>query len=142
MAVRGESAVNRFVRPGSRCLVVQSLWKSWPVLFPQHGPGLKHTRAIELAPWQREKTAAAAQAFVRGLIHSDGCRFIARQPARGKVYAYVRYSFTNESDDIRQLYCEHLDLLGIRWIRATRRQIDVNRRADVAKLDAFVGPKM
>jgi hypothetical protein len=26
--------------------------KSWPILFPQHGPGPKHDRRIELAPWQ------------------------------------------------------------------------------------------
>jgi hypothetical protein len=28
--------------------------KAWPILFPQHGPGRKHLREIELAEWQRE----------------------------------------------------------------------------------------
>ncbi len=32
---------------------VKSTSKHWPCLFPQHGPGRKHTRRIELAEWQR-----------------------------------------------------------------------------------------
>ena len=32
---------------------VKSYSKHWPCLFPQHGPGMKHTRKIELAGWQR-----------------------------------------------------------------------------------------
>ena len=27
--------------------------KGWPRLFPQHGPGKKHERAIVLVPWQQ-----------------------------------------------------------------------------------------
>ena len=140
--VRGGGSIHRVLRRDSRCLAVQSCWLGWPELFPQHGPGRKHERPIRLAEWQRTKTYAEPQAFLRGLIHSDGCRFIARQASRGKIYAYVRYSFSNLSNDIRALYCEHLELLGVRWIQPGPHQIDVNRRADVAKLEAFVGPKM
>lgn len=28
--------------------------KAWPLFFPQHGPGRKHLRKIELAPWQQK----------------------------------------------------------------------------------------
>lgn len=46
--------------------------------FPQHGPGVKHSRRIELADWQRDLSHAHPGALVRGLIHSDGCRTINR----------------------------------------------------------------
>lgn len=75
------------------------------------------------------------------MMHSDGCRFIANQRANGKTYCYSRYSFSNRSDDIRAILCEHLDLLGIGWTRPNAHEIAVDRRAEVAKLDAFVGPK-
>jgi transcriptional regulator with XRE-family HTH domain len=47
-----------------------------PRAFPQHGPGRKHLRAIELTDWQLELTRAHPGALIRGLIHSDGCRSI------------------------------------------------------------------
>jgi hypothetical protein len=48
------------VRPGVRVfhvrapgvVVVQSNWKHWVCLFPQHGPGRKHERPIRLEGWQ------------------------------------------------------------------------------------------
>ena len=36
------------------CTEVASFSKHWPCLFPQHGPGKKHERRIELTPWQQE----------------------------------------------------------------------------------------
>lgn len=36
------------------CTVVQSNTKRWLHLFPQHGPGMKHTRPIVLVPWQQD----------------------------------------------------------------------------------------
>ena len=36
------------------CTEVGSYSKHWPCLFPQHGPGKKHERKIELTPWQQE----------------------------------------------------------------------------------------
>jgi hypothetical protein len=49
--------------------------------------------------------------------------------------------FTNRSDDIKAILCEHLDLLGIAWRRASDRNISIARREAVAALDEFVGPK-
>lgn len=46
----------------------------WPCLFPQHGPGKKHERTIALEPWQQEIVDTHPREFIRGLIHSDGCR--------------------------------------------------------------------
>jgi len=110
--------------------------------FPQHGPGKKHTRPIILTSWQSEIIATEPRPFVRGLIHSDGCRITAleRSPT-GRERRAVRYLFTNLSDDIKALYCESLDTLGIPWTRPSQRQIAVYRVAGVAKLEQFVGPK-
>ncbi len=78
---------------------------------------------------------------MRGLIHSDGCRFVANQRAGARIYRYTRYSFSNRSDDIRAMFCASLDQLGIGWTRPNEQQIAIDRRSEVAKLDAFVGPK-
>lgn len=74
-------------------------------------------------------------------MHSDGCRFIARQKARSRVYEYPRYAFSNVSFDIRRLLCEHLDLLGIGYTYVPPVQIQVARRVSVQALDSFIGPK-
>ena len=78
-------------RPHARCRLVVSGWKEWPRLFPQHGPGRKCDRRIVLDDWQREVTSTEPRALVRGLIHSDGCRFIARQRSRGRVRMRSRW---------------------------------------------------
>ncbi|WP_236003944.1 hypothetical protein [Nonomuraea antri] len=44
------SSVSRRRRRG--CTEVKSYSTHWPCLFPQHGPGMKHTREIKLADWQ------------------------------------------------------------------------------------------
>jgi hypothetical protein len=124
-----------------RWVTVCSCSRWWPVLLPQHGSGRKHERRIVLTRWQREITTAHPDRLLRGLIHSDGCRFIANQRVGAKTYPYARYSFSNRSEDIKAIFCEHLDLLGIRWTRPNAWDIAVDRRREVAKLDAFVGPK-
>jgi hypothetical protein len=132
--------------PGQRCVRVRCAWKRWPEVFPQHGPGAKHTRAIVLAPWQREIVDAFPREFLRGLIHSDGCRTINRFRTRlpsGRLaeYAYPRYFFSNLSADIRGLFCEYCERLGIRWTQSNHRNVSVSHRRSVALLDGFVGPK-
>jgi hypothetical protein len=123
---------------GSRsCAIVQCYSRQWSCLLPQHGPGAKHQRRIELLAWQRAVTHEHPRDLVRGLLHSDGCRFMNRV---GR-YAYTRYEFSNRSEDIKAILCEHLDLLGIAWRRAGPVTISVARREAVATLDVFVGPK-
>lgn len=79
----------------------------------------------------------ATEEFIRGLIESDGCRVVAND--RG--VRSVRYHFSNRSDDIRGLFCAALDQLGIPWTLSSRYQVAVYRKAAVARLDEFVGPK-
>jgi hypothetical protein len=81
------------------------------------------------------------EAFVRGLIHSDGCRIVARQVVGGRAYHYVRYFFSNRSEDIKRICCEHLDLLGVEWNRPNDTEIQISRRVSVTRLEAFIGPK-
>jgi len=51
------------------------------------------------------------------------------------------YFFSNLSADISEIFCDHCDLLGIRWTQSNHRNISVSHRTSVARLDAFVGPK-
>lgn len=115
--------------------------KTWPALFPQHGRGRKHERLIVLADWQKPIVDEHARAFIRGLIHSDGCRVVARQRSRRGHYEYPRYLFPNRSEDIKGVLGEQLDRLGIAWNRPNDKEIQVSRRDAVAALDEFVGPK-
>ncbi|HJQ75974.1 MAG TPA: helix-turn-helix domain-containing protein [Acidimicrobiia bacterium] len=141
--VRGVDRVGFALQEG--CVDVNAYWKHWPCVFPQHGPGRKHERHIELHPWQRRIVAAHPKALIRGLIHSDGNRHInpiTRHFASGtKHYRYPRYMFKNASGDILDIFTDALDLLGIRWTPSAPRVISVARREDVAFLDTFVGPK-
>lgn len=132
-------AVQRVRHQG--CVVVQSYGKHWPCLLPQHGPGKKHERPIVLADWQRTIIEAHPGDFIRGLFHSDGCRFANRVVVSGKQYVYPRYMFTNESADIMGLCQWALDLLGIAWRMNRRNSLSVARRDAVAALDRHVGPK-
>jgi hypothetical protein len=134
-------------RPGvqqlrnARAVEVWVFSKHLPCLFPQHAAGRKHERVIRLVDWQAAVAMRHPEQLLRGLIHSDGCRFTntIRHPKR--TYRYPRYNFSNRSDDIKRIFCEACDLLGIEWRVMNRWDISVARRASVARLDEFVGPK-
>jgi hypothetical protein len=132
-------------RTGVGCTYVKSVSKHWPCLLPQHGPGRKHERTIELVPWQQEIVTSHADAFACGLFHSDGCRLInhIRRPLKDgdRWYEYPRYLFVNRSADIHRLCGEALDRLGVAWRFSKPTTISVARREAVARLDEFVGPK-
>lgn len=132
--------VGRF--QGLGCTDVSSYSKHWPCLIPQYGRGMKYLRPIELTPWQEAMVTMFPADFVRGLIHSDGSRTKnwARSPT-GKRYDYPRYEFTNRSEDIKDLFCWACDLLGVEWREMNDDTISINKRADVAFLDTFIGPK-
>jgi hypothetical protein len=127
------------------CTAVKSTSKHWPCLFPQHGPGRKHTREIELEQWQVVIVRKYPGEFARGLFHSDGWRGlnrVRRKLAGGdRYYEYPRYLFCNESKDILRLCGETLDQLGVAWRLSKPNAISVARREAVARLDEFVGPK-
>lgn len=134
--VRGGSA---HVQPrrSQDCSDVSAYWRAWPCLIPQHGPGRKHERTIDLTDWQKALVDRWPEQLVRGLIHSDGCRF----QNTGTNWSWPRYSFTQFSDDIRRIFCDTCDLIGVRWTASGNHTIYVSRKADVARLDEFIGPK-
>ena len=127
------------------CTEVICYWWHWPCLFSQHGPGTKHLRKIELAPWQQDIVDREPGAFARGLFHSDGCRVInrvRRKLADGdRWYEYPRYFLSNESADILGLCAQSLDQLGVSWLMARPNVLSVARREAVARMDELVGPK-
>jgi hypothetical protein len=138
--------VGEYLRPGKRVVRLQACSSNWLLAFPQHGPGKKHERRIELVDWQREITRAHPRELLRGLIHSDGCRCINRfsvdLPLGGRrEYAYARYFFSNLSAGIRAIFTEHCDLLGIRWTMSNPRNVSISHRRSVRLLDEFVGEK-
>jgi hypothetical protein len=140
----GHVSVRRHPRDAS--VIVGSYAQHWPAAFPQHGAGQKHDRPIVLATWQRAILDADPRPFLRGLIHSDGCRVVNRftttlPSGRVAEYAYPRYFFSNLSADIRALFCEYCERLGIRWTQSNHRNISVAQRPSVALLDEFIGPK-
>ena len=107
-------------------------------LFPQHGKGRKHERPIALVDWQRAIVVKHPRSFIRGLIHSDGCRVVNRVPGG---YEYPRYFFDQKSDDVRRLFCASLKRLGIQYTWSRSTVVSIARRASVARLDDFVGAK-
>ena len=125
------------IAPKKGCVEVYSYWKAWRCLFPQHGPGRKHHRRIVLASWQESVVDRYPGLLLRGLIHSDGCRFI----NTGTNWRHPRYSFSNRSADIRGIFCDACARLGLRWTTSPY-TIYISRKSDVARLDEFVGPKV
>lgn len=136
---------HRFLTP-SNCYQVSSFSRAWPCLFPQHGPGMKHTRRIWLAEWQQELAERWPGLLLRGLIQSDGCRFTNNR-GKSDTWTAPRYAFGNVSTDVTSIFCTACDRLGLRWTAAfpadERRAVTiyVSRKDDVARMDEFIGPK-
>jgi hypothetical protein len=118
-------------------LRVRSYGVCWLKLFPQHGPGRKHLRKIELSDWQMPLVGAKPSEFLRGLLESDGSRFDRRVGGRN----YPAYGFTNRSRDILDLFAHVCDDLGLHYTRATSETISIAKREDVGRIDEAIGPK-
>jgi len=103
-----------------------------------NGPGKKHERPIVLTDWQLELVECWPRELLQGLIQSDGCRF--QNTGRGG-WSHPRYAFDQASDDIRGIFCDACDRLVLHWTRSGERTIYISRKADVARLDEFIGPK-
>ena len=58
-AIRPSNKISIQQRLG--CTEVIAYSRHWPCLFPQHGPGKKHKRTIELALWQQDDCQRAAR---------------------------------------------------------------------------------
>ena len=116
-------------------------------LFPQHGPGRQHERAISLEDWQWRLLEESPWRFLRGCIRSDGCAFINRTDVhRAQPYEYLSYDFSNKSKDIVDLFTAACDVAGIHDYRVTadsrgRWDVRINRRDSVALMLEHVGLK-
>jgi hypothetical protein len=128
-------------RRDQRSVEVSSYWKHWYCLIPQHGKGPKHTRRIALADWQRSLVTIHVEPFLRGLIHSDGTRFVATERKGNYIRRAVRYAFKNRSEDVMGLFQDACAPAGVHCTRSSQTQISVYSKAAVARLDEFVGPK-
>jgi len=129
-----------------RCVRIECSWQGWFEALPQHGPGRKHERPIVLEPWQERIVEAHPWQFLRGLLHSDGCRTINRFKTKlpsGRVaeYEYPRWFFSNLSADIRFLFVLTCEQLGLRWTQPNHRNVSISHRRSVALLEERVGPK-
>jgi len=119
------------------CVNVSLYHKYLPQIFPQDGDGKKHDRDIILEDWQQYIVDDYPLEFFRGLYHSDGSR--SQNIVNGKNYP--RYMFSNYSDDIRKLFTDTTEKLGLSWTTANARNVAISRREDVAWLDEHVGEK-
>ncbi|MGH3085047.1 MAG: hypothetical protein ACRDNP_13550, partial [Gaiellaceae bacterium] len=82
------------------------------------------------------------QQFIRGLLHSDGCRITNFATTRdGCRYEYPQYLLTNASEDIRALFCEALKQVGARYTHPSPRNVSIARAESIRLLEAFVGAK-
>src|SRR4051794_11246517 len=120
--------VGRHTVRDTECVRVVASSPRWAEAFPQHGPGRKHDRVIALEPWQRAIVDVHPWAFLRGLLHCDGCRTVTRfsttlPSGRVAEYAYPRWFFSNRSADIRGLFCATCDAVGVRWTQSNARNI-------------------
>lgn len=127
---------------GGSCTVVWVYSSHLACLFPQHGPGAKHLRPIELEDWQTQLVAQAPWSLLRGLIWSDGCSFVNRTGP----YEYPSYAFSNCSEGISRLFVDTCRSVGLKPrdnYSPGRRQwhVRINRRECVALLDEKVGRK-
>lgn len=142
---RDQSRTHRVPRPSGGLRISSRYYAHWPHLFPQHGPGKKHERLITLEPWQQTIVREHPWEFIRGLIHSDGCRITnwTEKIIGGvhKRYEYPRYFFSNLSGDIIRLFTDALDRVGVEWRMANPRNVSIAKRAAVALMDTHVGPK-
>ena len=87
-------------------------------LFPQHGPGRKHEREIELEDWE--------------------WRLLRKSP--------LSYDFSNKSKDIVDLFAAACEYAGIDDYRLSGKEggrwdVRINRRGSVALMEKHVGVK-
>jgi hypothetical protein len=93
-----------------------------------------------------EGLEAGAYAHLLGLYLGDGTVSELPRTCRLRNALDARYPPGSwrvphgRCEDIKRIFCDHLDLLGIGWTRPNAVSIAVARRADVAALDRFVGP--
>lgn len=121
--------------PGGWALVGPGADRAAPDLPRHRTPGLAAgaprggVRGLPARPDPLRRCAGSSTASTRG-----------SRPA-GSRRTSIRCFFSNLSADIRRLFCETCDGIGIRWTRSSHRNISISHRHSVAKMDTFIGPK-
>lgn len=140
-----QNAVGEVPAPG--CVQVYVYSSHLACLFPQHGPGKKHDRAIRLEDWQATILAAEPWPFIRGCIRTDGCVFVNRTDIhQERPNEYLSYAFSNRSRDIMDLFISACDRVGVvtrpNYVERRRLwQVRIYRRQSVALMLEHVGEK-
>lgn len=93
----------------SNCREVKTYSKRLSLLFPQVGKKCKHERKLIFTEWQMDIIKQYPKEFIRACFQSDGCVFTHTV----NNYKYKRYSFTNKSEDIIDLFLFCLKQVGI-----------------------------
>jgi len=136
MKILFESEVNVVNKPGCKEIICYK--NNIPEIFPQHGPGKKHTREIVLTDWQKDIVRKYPKEFIKGLIHSDGCRYVIKQ----SEYEYVKYELSNRSQDILGYFDWACSLIGVDTRRHSGSRASILRtQKDVDCFESFIGPK-
>lgn len=131
-----ETQVNICNMPG--CKEISCHKNNIPEIYPQHGPGKKHLRKIVLTDWQKDIVKKYPKEFIKGLIHSDGCRYVLKQ----NDYEYVRYELKNMSLDILGYIDWACSLINVNTRRHSGGRASVLRtKKDVDIFESFIGPK-
>lgn len=99
-----------YQRNGYNMKIVISYNQNLLLLFPQHGPGEKYTRKLELADWQKKIIQKYPEQFIRGCIQSDGCIY---WQVIGN-HSYKRYNYVNKSSDIMDFFLFACECVGIK----------------------------
>lgn len=140
-AIFPEKRAHWYLHPEWAMVILSMYSTEWPCLFPQYGPGMKHSREIALSGWQQRLVERHPEELLRGLIHSDGCRSLNTIKHPKRTYVYPRYQFSNRSMDIHGIFTDACDQLGVEWRWMNQWTISVAKRPSVARLDEFIGPK-
>ena len=137
------------------CCDVYTYSQQIPAMFPQHGVGHKHSRHIILENWQKQIITKNPKPFIKGLIQTDGCRYVQTIKLKNGLKQYTKYNFTNTSTDIINIFKWACDLIGLHYTvhsrptvgptgeftGTTRTTITFNKTEDVKLLDTFIGYK-
>lgn len=135
VVLSGNKALTQF-HGTKTCTCVYAYSNELLVLFPQHGPGRKHDRKISLQTWQQKLVSRNPKPFIKGLIESDGCRYVNRIGQ----YEYPSYNFTNHSEDLHSIFAWACAKIGVKVTRCGKNS-QIRTRKSVAVFDEFIGPK-
>ena len=129
-------------RKTCNCVDIAMYGVNLDLLFP-HGKGYKHTRKIELTDWQLDIIDRFPKPFLKGMIESDGCRYISTKN--------IMYQFNNCSMDLHEVFQRAAKQLDLPFTFHTSKSKEARvtplyktcfyRKKVTAFLDTFIGPK-